>query len=168
MSLKDTPEFQELIEELRDTDGALVPEIQKLTVTQHWYLGKSIASSPYYKKYGEDRTSLREIALARNVSRSTVYKETQFYLKCPNLELCPGEIDIDFIAKQLPEGKHPSWNIIANKLLFTPREMKDTKRFSVQRIINTYDLPKIIKESNVRFAILYDEEKVELEAIELR
>jgi hypothetical protein len=168
MSLKDTPEFQALIEELKDTDGALVPEIQKLTIAQHWFLGKSIVESPYFQKYNEEKTSLREIALARNVSRSTVYKETQFYLKYPAIELCPGEIDIDFIARQIPEGKHLSWSFISNKLLFTPRDMKDSKRFSIQTIINTYDLPKKAKELEAKFVIFYDDEKVELEAIEIR
>lgn len=132
IDLKKTPEYNDLVEELKTIAGAFLPEIQRLDVDQHWYAGRMISNSKFYKLYGVQ--GLKLIVKARGFSLTTVQREVKFYETFPDIEVAPGTLNYTPIEAKITSKSFLTWRIIHNEILVNERREKKSETASIKEI----------------------------------
>ena len=132
IDLKKTPEYEELIEELKTIAGTFLPEIQRLDIDQHWYAGRMISTSKFYKLYGAQGLNL--IVKARGFSLTTVRREVKFYETFPDIEVTPGVLNYTPIEAKITSRAFLSWRIIHNEILVNERREKKSQVPEIKEI----------------------------------
>jgi hypothetical protein len=128
--IEQDPAFESLKDDLRTIKGAILPPLHTLSITEHWYIGQTLHCSGFYQKFKAEKYAVTLIAKYRNVSRSTIYKELQFYRKFKELEEGPGVLNIDSLQQLLPDGIFVSWRSICKYLI--PDSVKEKEEEIVE------------------------------------
>ena len=166
IKIEKTPEFHELVEELKTIAGAFLPEIQRLDIDQHWYAGKMIVESKLYKRYGYQ--GVLAIKKARGFGISTINREIRFYEMFPDIEVTPGVLNYTPIEAKITSKAMLSWRIISNEVLIETRYNTKKKEEPKVKEIDKSSVRYLVEQTKASYLSVYDEGFKKLVTVKVR